>query len=157
MLSAACKDPLRHVVVARERFVVLVSKHHPLGRRSSLSLSQLANIPFLMGTPRRWLTFRSLINNVCLKASFLPTVVEEADDVPLLLQLVSLERGVTLYGSAVAPSLPADIVAVPIREPYATFDVSVAWLEGRETPLTGEFITVARSSGRVRGGARRRA
>lgn len=153
MLSAAVKEPLRHIVVARERFVVLVARHHPLGKRTSLRLRELANVPFVMGTPKRWLTFRSLINNVCLKAGFLPKVAEEADDVPLLLQLISLGRGITLYGSAVAPSLPADIVAIPVREADAAFDVSLAWLGRSETPLIREFIAVAWSSARnkVRG------
>jgi len=154
LLSAACKEPLRHLVVARERFVVLVARHHPLGRRASVRTRELANVPFVMGTSKRWLTFRSLINNVCLEAGFLPKVAEEADDVPLLLQLISLGRGITLYGAAVAPSLPADIAAIPIREPDAAFDVSLAWLGHSATPLIRAFVAVARSSAKARSAPR---
>jgi hypothetical protein len=45
-----------------------------------------------------------LINSVCLSAGFVPTIAEEADRIPVLLQLVALGRGVTLHGSVVTPT-----------------------------------------------------
>ena len=71
-------------------------------------------------------------------------IVEEADDVPLLLQLVSLRRGVTLYGAAIAPTLLPDIVAIPVADAHATFDVSIAWNEARATPLVRAFVDYTR-------------
>jgi len=140
LLSAACKGSLGHMIVGRERFVLLVSKHHPLAGRSTIALKELVDVPFVIGTTKRWETFRSLINSACLNAGFLPTIVEEADDVPVLLQLVSLQRGVTLYGSAVRPRLPPDIAAIPLSDPEAFFDVSVAWNGRQQTPLVREFV-----------------
>lgn len=140
LLSAACKPPLSHIVVARERFVALVSKHDPIAAQSSVALSELAERPFVMGTTRRWHSFRQLVSHACLSAGFLPSIVEEADDVPLLLQLVSLRRGVTLYGAAIAPTLLPDIAAVPVADEHATFDVSIAWNLARATPLLNAFI-----------------
>lgn len=148
LLSAVCKEPLNHVVIARERFVLLVSAYHPLATRASIRMSELANTPFVIGTSKRWLTFRSLVNHVCLQAGFLPTVVEEADDVPLLLQLISLKKGVTLYGSAVVPSLPSDIKAVPISDDHTVFDLSIAWHASRETPLLKAFIAISKEFAR---------
>ncbi|MGL4291162.1 MAG: LysR family transcriptional regulator [Phreatobacter sp.] len=146
LLSAACKPPLRHVVVARQRFVVLVSRQNPLAKHASVSLRELAGTPFVIGTPKRWLSFRGLITNVCLGAGFVPDIAEEADDVPLLLQLVSLGRGVTLYGSAITPMLQPDIVAVPISDEHAGFDISIAWHESRQTRLATEFIAFAQAA-----------
>jgi DNA-binding transcriptional LysR family regulator len=85
MLSAACKAPLSHLHVRSERFVLLASRYHPLAGRNSIKLEELKDAPFVMGTNKRWETFRSLVNNACLTAGFLPTIVEEADDVPVLL------------------------------------------------------------------------
>jgi DNA-binding transcriptional LysR family regulator len=140
LLSAACKGSLSHMIVGRERFVLLVSKHHPMARRSTIALKELVDLPFVIGTTKRWETFRSLVNSACLNAGFLPTIAEEADDVPVLLQLVSLQRGVTLYGSAVRPTLPPDIAAIPLSDPWAFFDVSVAWNGFQPTPLVREFV-----------------
>ena len=144
LLSAACKPPLRHVVVAHERFVLLVARQHPLAQRSSVALKELVTTPFVLGTPKRWQTFRQLVANACLAAGFVPAVAEEADDVPLLLQLVSLGRGVTLYGSAIVPMLQPDIVAIPIDDRQAGFDLSIAWRADRQTRLVGEFVTFAK-------------
>lgn len=151
LLSAACKPPLRHLVVARERFVLLVSRQHALAQRSSIALKELADTPFVLGTPKRWQTFRQLVANACLGAGFVPVVAEEADDVPLLLQLVSRGRGVTLYGSAIVPMLQPDIAAVPIDDRQAGFDLSIAWRADRQTRLVSEFVTFARTVARVGG------
>lgn len=144
LLSNACKAPLQHMVISRERFVVLISKYHPFAARTSINMADVADMPFVMGTPRRWASFRSLIESVCLKSGFLPTVVEEADDVPVLLQLVSLQRGITLYGASTVPSLPPDIKALKIKDAHATFDLSIAW-RSDPTPLVREFIALAQS------------
>ena len=144
LLSAACKPPLNHMVVARERFVALVSKHDPLARRASVALAELADRPFVAGTPKRWQTFRSVMQHACLSAGFLPAVVEEADDVPLLLQLISLRRAITLYGAAIAPTLLPDIAAIPVSDASATFEISIAWNGRRQTPLMSSFVDYVR-------------
>lgn len=145
ILTDACKAPLEHMTIARERFVVLLSKYHPLAKRTSISIADLSSVPFVMGTPRRWATFRSLIDNVCLKAGFLPLVKEETDDVPVLFQLLSLQRGVTLYGASIVPSLPPDLKAIPIKDAFASFNLGLAWRK-EPPPLVQAFIEVARAS-----------
>jgi len=150
MLTDACKAPLEQMTIASERFVVLLSKYHPLAKRASINVADLASVPFVMGTPKRWATFRSLIDNVCLKAGFLPVVREETDDVPVLFQLLSLQRGVTLYGASIVPSLPPDLKAIPIKDGFASFNLGVAWRK-EPPPLVKAFIEVARASKHVRG------
>jgi DNA-binding transcriptional LysR family regulator len=145
LLTAACREGLRHLIVARERFVVLVAAGHPFASKPSVRLRTLADMPFVLGTAKRWGTFRSLVDDACKRAGFDPQIIEEADDAPLLLQLVALGRGVTLYGSGIAPSLPPGIKAVPVSDARAWFEVSVAWDENRRRPLVDAFLALARS------------
>ncbi len=144
LLTASCGGGLAHLVVARERFVVLVPGDHRLAGQASVRLKALAGLPFVLGTAKRWGTFRLVVERAFDKAGVQPRVVEEADDASLLLQLVALGRGVTLYGSAIVPSLPPGIRAVPVADRHAGFDVSLAWNETRRTPLMQRFIDVAR-------------
>ncbi|MXQ10483.1 LysR family transcriptional regulator [Microvirga makkahensis] len=146
LLSAACKGSVAHMAFAQERFVLLVSKRHPIAQRSEISLNDLVDVPFVVGTRKRWDTFRSLISSACLSAGFLPAIVEEADDVPVLLQLIALERGVTLYGSAIIPTLPPDITALPLCDTDACFGVSIAWSNRSQTPLIREFVSFVEQS-----------
>lgn len=71
-------------------------------------------------------------------------MVEEADDVPVLLQLVSLGRGVTLYGASVAVSLPPNIKAVAIKDTHAQFSLSIAW-RSDSAPLIRAFIDIVKT------------
>lgn len=144
LLSATCRSPLNHIVIARERYVVLVSQYDPLAAQSSVALSDIAKYPFVAGTQERWSIYRSLMDHACLSAGFLPTVVEEADEIPLLLHLISLGRGVTLYGAAVVPTLPPDIVAIPVTDSHATFDASIAWKEGHARRMVHAFVDHSR-------------
>lgn len=145
MLSDACTAHLSHSRVYEERFVLLVSRKHPLADRKSVALDELAALDFVMGSAGRWATFISIVNNVCHKAGFLPTVVDEASDVPVLLELVALERGVTLYGSAITSLLRPDVVAVPISDAHAAFDIGIVWDEKRLSPLGQELVAFIES------------
>ncbi len=143
LLSDACRAPLEHAVISRERFVLLVPLAHPLASRASVGMAELAGQPFVMGSPRRWGTFRSLIENTCLRAGFLPKLAEETDDVPVLMQLVSLGRGIALYGGSVAVALPPGIKAVAINDAHAEFSLSIAWRRD-PAPLVKAFVAMAK-------------
>lgn len=142
LLSDACRAPLEHAVIFREQFVLLAPLGHPLASRTTVSMAKLSGEQFVMGSPRRWGTFRSLIDNACLKVGFLPRVVEETDDVPVLMQLVSLGRGITLYSASVTASLPPNIKAVRIKDAHAKFNLSIAW-RSDPSPLVKAFVDMA--------------
>lgn len=144
LLSAAVKPGVEHIRVAEERFVVLMSAHHPLAGRAEIALEELRGEPFVMGTPKRWRTFRSLVEGTCLQAGFLPEVAGSADDVPLLLEMVAAGQGVTLYGSAIKPTLPPGLVAVPLGAATAYFNLSLAWVAGRTLPAASRFVEFTR-------------
>lgn len=140
LLSAAVDGSCQHAQLYRERLVVLVAKSDPIARRSSVSVKDLRDIPFVLGSHARWGPFRSVVDSVCLTAGFLPKVAEHGDDMPVLLRLVSLRRGVTLFAESVKGSLPPDIAAVPIQDEHAVLDVSVAWRNGPPSPLLETFL-----------------
>ncbi|ASK34265.1 LysR family transcriptional regulator [Alcanivorax sp. N3-2A] len=140
MLSAACDASMNHLLVCHEPFVALVPESHPLARRDAIALRELQGLDFVAGTPKRWSTFLSLLNEVCQGAGFLPTVVEEASDVPVLIRLIAQGRGVTLYGASITTMLPPGVVAVPISDRHAFFDIGVVWDNKHISPLAGEFV-----------------
>jgi DNA-binding transcriptional LysR family regulator len=146
MLSAACSGALTHRIVRHQRFVVLMSKEHPLAHRASLELSELSEVEFVMGGLSRMKIFASLIDAVCRNVGFAPKVVDEANDTALLMQLVAQGRGITLYGPEICSSLPPGIVAVPLVDEAAAYDVSIAWSTQRETPLVKKFVELVGSS-----------
>lgn len=139
-LSLACNGSVEHVVISRERFVLLLSASHPLARRGVIPLVEVNEIPLIMGTSDRWSTIRRLINELFARSGLIPTAVEEADDLPVLLQLVSSGAGGLLYGSSIKPSLPPTIVALTISGTDFPIDVSLAWCADNISPLQQSFI-----------------
>jgi DNA-binding transcriptional LysR family regulator len=146
MLTAACSGALVHRVVRRHRFVVVMSREHALAQRNALALSELSDIAFVMGGQSRMRIFASLIDAACRNAGFAPKVAEEANDTVLLMQLVAEGRGITLYSPEIVSTLPPGLVAVPLVDEAAAYDVSIAWSPRRETPLVKKFVELVTTS-----------
>lgn len=146
MLTAACSSALTHHIVRHHRFVVVMSKEHPLAQRATLELRELSEVDFILGGQSRMRIFASLVDAVCRNAGFAPRVVDEANDTTLMMQLVAQGRGVTLYSPEFVSSLPPGVVAVPLVDEAATYDVSIAWSARRETPLVKKFAELVSRS-----------
>ncbi|MFQ6185945.1 LysR family transcriptional regulator [Sinorhizobium meliloti] len=144
VLTVACREPDSHFVLFREQMVALVSRHDELANRPEISLMEITHKPFVFGPMRRWATFRSVVDSVCLQSGFLPNVKEEPDDVPVLLRCIQLRKGISLYGASIRESLPPDIMAIPITDAHASFEISLVWDPTNESPLTREFVKFAR-------------
>ncbi|WP_439892836.1 LysR substrate-binding domain-containing protein (plasmid) [Ralstonia sp. 25C] len=145
LLSAACNDSFHHAPFCREPLVALVPAHHPYAQNKELRLRELAHQPFVLGTRRRWATYRSVLDSICLRAGFLPNVVEEGDDVPVLIRLVSIGRGITLYGASICQSLPFNVVGIPIVNAKSDIEVSLGWKKTSDFPLLMRFVEHALS------------
>jgi DNA-binding transcriptional LysR family regulator len=134
--------------VRHHRFIVVMSKEHPLAHRAALELSELSEVEFVMWGQSRMRIFASLIDAVCRNAGFAPKVVEEVNDTALMMQLVAQGRGITLYSPEILSSLPPGLVVVPLVDEAAAYDVSIAWSARRETPLVKKFVElVSKSAG----------
>lgn len=147
LLSAACADSFEHAPVGRQAFVALFPQRHRLAHRSKIALRELASFPFVLGTMTRWRSFRSIVDSSCLQAGFLPRVVEEADDNPVLLRLVSIGRGITIFGASIGDGLPAGVVAVPISDEQAYFELSLGWRKLAGIALLQRFVDHALACG----------
>ncbi|MDX1785231.1 MAG: LysR family substrate-binding domain-containing protein, partial [Roseovarius sp.] len=143
--SLACIPPWQSRRVSHEDYVLLASRQHPLALRKSISLAELASERFVLGNRDRWGPYRNMIDGLCSHKGFLPNVVDEADDLPILMALLSSDIGVALHGAAIRQSLPPGIVAIPIDDVDETIDISLVWNEGADAanPLIRNFIAVA--------------
>ncbi len=143
--SMACIPPWPSRRVSHENYVLLVSAQHSLAARISVSLAELATERFVLGNKDRWGPYRAMIDGLCSRKGFLPDVVDEADDLPILMALLSSGIGVALHGAAIRQSLPPGVVAIPLNDVRETINISLVWSEGADTknPLVQNFITVA--------------
>jgi hypothetical protein len=144
MMSTVSLPPLEKIAISRERLVALVPASHRWARRKSISLSELVTTPLVIGTEGRWRGFRSLLRDLVDARGMTMTFAEEADDLPVLLQLVRSGFGCTILDASFIPTLPPGIRPVEIEDVTATLDVALTWHQDNLSPLAGRFIDVAR-------------
>lgn len=141
-MSNVVKPPRRTIAISREPLVALVPASHAWAANKTISLQTLATAPLVIGTARRWRGFRALINGLITARGLSLTIAEEADDVPVLLQLVRSGFGCTILDASFIPSLPPGITPLAINDTTATLDISLVWREDNLSPLTARFIEV---------------
>lgn len=143
IMANVAAPPLRGMPISRERLVAVVPASHPWADRRKITLEMLSTSPLVIGTPRRWRGFRALIDGLIAERGLSLTIAEEADDVPVLLQLVRSGFGCTILDASFIPTLPPGIVPLEITDSTATLDISLVWRPDHQSPLAARFIDVA--------------
>lgn len=115
------------VRVSREKVVAVLPIKHPLAKRDSIRLKELANEKFIVGSKSGWQAFRLRIYDFCSQAGFSPQVIQEASSSNGILGLVAANMGVTLYAECVRNFQRKDVAVVPLKEEHMTVETVAAW------------------------------
>lgn len=144
LMSNISPPPLRTILISQERLVALVPTSHASARHKSISLEELTAAPLVIGTASRWQGFRALVKNLIAARGLSLRISEEADDLPVLLQLVRSGFGCTILDASFIPTLPPGIKSLDINDVTATLDIALAWREDNLSPLAARFVDVVR-------------
>lgn len=107
---------LDSVPLESQRVVAVCSASHPLASRGAISATELSEWGVVMGSQARWQVFRKAVLKQLGDLGVSPTVIYEADDTPLLLEVLAHSHHVCLYGSGLAHHLPGHLVSIALRE-----------------------------------------
>ena len=118
-----------------------VPPDHALADRDEVPLSDAAAEDFVMLGPE-W-ELRTLSDELCAQAGFVPRVAFEEDDLPVVRGFVAAGLGV-----AIVPALPAEVRApvggperlVRLTDPGAFRDVGLAWSKNRRLLPSAELF-----------------
>ncbi|KQW22670.1 LysR family transcriptional regulator [Afipia sp. Root123D2] len=144
IMSVVSTPPQKNIPISKERLIALVPARHPWARHRSISLETLVTAPIVIGTASRWRGFRSLVNDLIGTYGLSLNIAEEADDLPVLLQLVQSGFGCTILDASFVSTLPPGIKAVEIEDTAATLDIALAWRDGNLSPLAARFVAIAK-------------
>ncbi len=146
MMSLVPTKSLHSHPISKERLIALVPSNHIWATKRSITLKQLSTSPMVIGSASRWRGFRSLIDEIAAKQGLTLNIVEEADDVPVLLQLVRSGFGCTILDASFIPTLPPGIKPLEIRDVRTTLDIALAWRADNLSLLTEHFVQVVKDS-----------
>ncbi len=132
-------------VVRREPLAVILPEDHPLSHKKRVSLSSLADEPFVMFPRARSPGFFDHLMALFREHGFVPRIVQEGALFDIT-SLVAAGFGVSVLPASVRRVQGDRLVVRPIvGEPYV--ELLVAWRSRSEDPVLRTFLDVVRRTG----------
>jgi DNA-binding transcriptional LysR family regulator len=126
-------------VVATEPLVLAVRRDDPLGRRRAVTLAQLREQP--MVTLVRGSGLRTVLENACREAGFVPRITAEAGELGSLVELAAEGLGAAVLPSSAAEG--ADVGVLRITRPHLRRRTALAWNKTVTSPAGKAFLGLA--------------
>jgi DNA-binding transcriptional LysR family regulator len=138
-------EPLEHLVVQRERFVVaLPSSHRLAAGKGKLAVSALAGEPFVM-VPRDIAPgLYDIVTGLAAGAGISFNVAQEAIQMQTVVSLVSSGLGVAIVPGCIANLGRRGVVYREINDRHPRLDLWLAWPRGALGTAARDFLALAR-------------
>jgi DNA-binding transcriptional LysR family regulator len=127
-----------------ESFMVALPNRHRLATARRVSLSSLANEPFILYPRDSVPQFYDLTLRLCRDAGFTPRVRHEVDHPDLVLGLVAAGMGISLVPASVHKIRRPGVAYRPVLPSSAILEIAVAWRRDNGSPILKAFIEVAK-------------
>lgn len=138
-------DPaLSHEVLLREPFVAALWPEHRLASRGIIELAALAKDAFVLVPRDAVPVYHYLVLRACREAGFAPNAAHEADDLPMILDLVAGAKSVALVPASARSIRRPALRLRTLRSPAPSIETAVAWRRDNSSPLLGEFLQCVR-------------
>lgn len=135
MRNTALPSDLRHQLLLREPLRAVVHWAHPLADVESISISDLANEPFVFFDPQGGTALHGEILSLLHRYHIKPYIMQEVGEAMTILGLVATGLGVSILPASFARARLADVVWLPLREEDALSEVWLVWSGEREPSM----------------------
>jgi DNA-binding transcriptional LysR family regulator len=130
--------------VMRDTTVVALPAAHPLARRATLGLRELAHERFVsFGLDHSQLA--RALHDCCVEAGFTPRIVQQVVEVHTLLCLVREHIGIALLPSATQQMSAGGIAFVPLAAPGPDVSLHARYRTGEASPALALFLAHLRA------------
>ena len=133
-------------VLRREASVVAFPTGHPLSQRRDIALADLADEEWIVFERSAGPGLYHLLMRACEEAGFRARVVQEAGEIPTMINLVAGGMGLALVPESVTRLSRAGIVYRPLANGAPESALGLMWRKGNDDPKTINFIETLRST-----------
>lgn len=124
--------------------MLIVHESHPLAKKESIQLSDLASETFIIY--RKDFILYDRIIEECSKHGFFPTIACETTQKDLFIEMVQAKLGIALLPEKLAEKIPyTSIKCIPFQEEAIFLELGVTWKKNKYLSFAvREFIKLAR-------------
>lgn len=128
--------------ICRDDPIVLLQNDHPLAGHKSISLVDLANERFVVGSKTHWQVWRRYFYSLCRHAGFHPNSVQEASTTTGIMSLVAANIGIAILSESLRKHVRRDLVAIDLELPehYPQSFINIMWQENNASPCVRLFM-----------------
>ncbi|USK90750.1 LysR family transcriptional regulator [Rossellomorea marisflavi] len=130
-------EELESRLLVNEDLVLALPSNHRLTGKTELSLSHVANEPFITLANNE--EYRSFTSMLCEKAGFTPNTAFEVDS-NLLVEIIKLDQGVALLPISICRKLGLNYR--PLTDHSATYPVRIYWRKNKVLPSSTEGLRI---------------
>jgi DNA-binding transcriptional LysR family regulator len=117
----------------RDELCAVLHRSHPLARRRTLALGELASTPFVLYRPE--FALHGHILDACRRSGFKPTVVSESSHWDFIVAMVAANIGVAFLPMTICRQLDQRKVrSVRLSEPVIPWNAGLIWRRGHHLP-----------------------
>jgi len=145
--SANYPKSSNNIILGHEEILLVVRSDHELARRDSITVEELSKIPLIMREEGSGA--RRVIMDMFRKANCTPTILHEASNFGLIVELMEIGEGASfVVKSAVEKELEQGILkAIKIIDALLTMNVNIVYLSEKTLSKVGRaFINMLLSS-----------
>ena len=124
---------------------VAVPVDHPLGRKQSVTLEELAGEQFVVVPRSSSSPSYGQIYAFCQKAGFEPNVVQEVGTIASQFNLISCGMGIGLAVMGKGFSYPSDVSVVPVENVNYSTSFVFGWPKGEKDPIRSRMIDIVKT------------
>ena len=123
---------------------VVVPSDHPLARKRSVALAELAQERFVVVPGSSVSPGYGPLFALCQEAGFEPRIVQEVGTISSQLNLVSVGIGIGLTVSGKDFIYPSGLSIVPLSDVNYTTTFVLGWLKGRTEPVLDRLVAIVK-------------
>jgi DNA-binding transcriptional LysR family regulator len=127
---------------------VAVANDHPLARRKSVALAELAGERFIVVPQSSSSPGFGPLHALCQKAGFEPYIVQEVSSITSQLNLISVGIGIGLAVIGKNFSYPGALSVVPLDDVNYSTNFVFGWVKGSRDPALDRMIEIVRTLSR---------
>jgi DNA-binding transcriptional LysR family regulator len=129
------------VYLGDDPYRVALAPTHPLGRRRELRLADVCAERFIAPPAEGFLlTYRTMLDRLCLDAGFEPAIAHLVNDVTVARALVAAGLGVAVLPELALQPPHEDVAVRAVRDIQPFRSLHATWLRGRRLPSVAPMV-----------------